>query len=91
MNMSWMVTVLAATLIVVAASFAAAVTADAASRKQMADQADQAASGPRSQVLTGEQVHKGRDWHRVAIRVWTICVAASLSAVAFIGVLIIVG
>ncbi|MFD9663472.1 hypothetical protein ACFWAY_17890 [Rhodococcus sp. NPDC059968] len=91
MNMFWMVAVLAATLIVVAASFAAAVTADAASRKQMPERADQAASDPQSRVLTAASVHVGRDWHRVAIRAWTICVAASLSAVAFIGMLIIVG
>ncbi|PQP18983.1 hypothetical protein C5613_31250 [Rhodococcus opacus] len=91
MNLFWMVAVLAATLIVVAASFAAAVTADAASRRQWPERADQVASDPESRVLTVESRHVGRDWHRVAVRAWTICVAASLLAVAFVGVLIIVG
>ncbi|RYF54630.1 MAG: hypothetical protein EOO27_23205 [Comamonadaceae bacterium] len=91
MNLFWMVAVLAATLIVVAASFATAVTADAASRRQMPERADQAASDPESRVLTVEPRHVGPDWHQVAIRAWTLCVAASLIAVAFVRVLIIVG
>ncbi|MGV9864358.1 hypothetical protein [Rhodococcus koreensis] len=91
MNMFWMVAILAATLIVVAAAFATAVTADATIRRRVPDRADHSASQPESPVPIAEQVHKGRDWHRVAVRAWTIWVAASLVAVAFVGVLVIVG
>ncbi|PBC40093.1 hypothetical protein CJ179_33990 [Rhodococcus sp. ACS1] len=91
MNMFWTVTVLAATLTVIAASFAAAITADVASRKQLSERTDQAASDLQSRVLTAESLQEGRDWHRDAIRAWTICVVASLSAITFVGVLIILG
>jgi len=94
MNMFWMVEVLVATLCVIAASFAAAVTADAVSRRSHArvpDRADTAASPSPTGVLTARTARRERDWHRVAIRAWAICVIASVIAVAAVGLLIIVG
>ncbi|WP_016881510.1 MULTISPECIES: hypothetical protein [unclassified Rhodococcus (in: high G+C Gram-positive bacteria)] len=94
MNMFWMVEVLVAMLCVIAVSFAAAVTADAVSgrsRERVPDRAETAASPSESPVLTVEVVRRDRDWHRVAIRAWAICVTASALAVAAVGVLILVG
>jgi hypothetical protein len=94
MNMFWMVEVLGATLCVVAVSFAAAVAADAVSGRSRdcePDRAETAGSHSESRVLTIEASRRERDWHRVAIRAWVICVAASVIAVTFVGVLIIVG
>ncbi|MFC9363527.1 hypothetical protein ACFTZB_44060 [Rhodococcus sp. NPDC057014] len=97
MNMVWMVAALVVTLLVVALSLAAAVAADAQSRRGRRQLAARraagagAGAGPRSGVLTAEKVPSGRDWPRVATRAWAICGAASGIAVAFVGVLIVVG
>lgn len=93
MNVFWMVTALVVTLLVIAVSFAAALTADARFRRSRrllaAGRAAGSESGP--QVLTAEAVPDGRDWPRVATAAWAICVAASVIAMTFVGVLIIVG
>lgn len=92
MDMFWIVEVLVATLCVIAAAFVAAVTADAVSRhsrERVPDRADTAASPPRAQMLTVRQ-GRDRDWYRVAIRAWAICVIASAVAVAAVGLSIIV-
>lgn len=76
MNMFWMVEVLVATLCAIAASFAAAVTADAVSRRshaRVSDRADTAASPSPTGVLTARTARRERDWHRVAIQAWAIC------------------
>ncbi|MFC9363399.1 hypothetical protein ACFTZB_43405 [Rhodococcus sp. NPDC057014] len=95
MNMFWMVAALVVTLLVVALSLAAAVAADARSRRSgrqlAARRAAGAGSGPRAGVLIADKVPAGRDWPRVATRAWAICGAASGIAVAFVGVLILVG
>ncbi|MDF3313614.1 hypothetical protein P3H15_53015 [Rhodococcus sp. T2V] len=95
MNMGWMVAALVVTLLVVALSLAAAVTADARSRRSRrqlaARRAAGAGSGARSGVLTADKVPSGPDWPRVATRAWAICGAASGIALAFVGVLIVVG
>ncbi|KAF0964710.1 hypothetical protein [Rhodococcus sp. T7] len=92
MDMFWIVEVLVATLCVIAAAFVSAVTADAVSRysrERVPDRADTAASPPRAQMLTVRQ-GRDRDWYRVAIRAWAICVIASAVAVAAVGLSIIV-
>lgn len=95
MNVFWMVEVLMVALCVIAGSFAAAVTADAVSRRsreRVPDQLDTVVVSPApTRVLPARPVSSGRDWHRVAIRAWTICVTASAVAVAAVGLLIIVG
>ena len=94
MNVFWMVEVLTATLCVIAVSFAAAVTADAVSRRsreRVPDRAETAASPSQARVLYARVVSRDRDWHRVAIRAWAICVLASVIAVAAVGLLVIVG
>jgi hypothetical protein len=94
MNMFWMIATLVAVLSVIVASVAAAVTADAVSRRprrQLPRRADISGSEPRARVLTAEAMSAGRDWSRIATAAWTLCVAASVLAVAFIGVLILVG
>ncbi|WP_213572146.1 hypothetical protein [Rhodococcus sp. USK13] len=94
MSMFWMVEVLAATLVVVAVSFAAAVTADTVCRRsriQVLEVDDRAASERESRMRTVETSRRDRDWHKAAIWAWTIWVATSAIAVAFVGVLIIVG
>jgi hypothetical protein len=94
MNMFWMVEVLMVTLCVIAVSLAAAMTADAVSRrsrKRVPDGAPTAASPSESQMLTIDVVRRERDWHRVALRAWAVCVTASALAVAVVGVLIVVG
>ncbi|WP_260850834.1 hypothetical protein [Rhodococcus sp. WB9] len=40
-------------------------------------------------MLTAPGVH--RDWDRVALRAWTVCVSTSVVAVAVVAVLIMVG
>ena len=94
MNMFWMVEVLVATLCVVVVSLFAAVTADAVSRRSrepVPNRTEPAASSARARVLTVEAVRRDRDWHRVAMRAWVICVLASAVAVSAVGVLIIMG
>ncbi|PQP10529.1 hypothetical protein [Rhodococcus opacus] len=92
MNMFWMVEVLVATLCAIAASFAAAVTADAVSRRSHARVPDRADTGASpSPMLTARTARRERHWHRVAIRAWAICGIASVIAVASVGLLIIVG
>lgn len=93
MNVFWMVTALVVTLLVVAVSLAAAVTADARFRRSRRLLAARRAAGAESglQMLTAEAVPEGRDWPRVATAAWAICVAASIMAMTFVGVLIIVG
>ncbi|MDH6291910.1 hypothetical protein M2275_006849 [Rhodococcus opacus] len=93
MNMFWMIATLVAMLLVIAASFAAAVTADAVSRRahrHAPRPAEDARTGPVSRALTAEWVHAGREWPRVATGAWTICVAASVIAIAVVGALILV-
>ena len=86
-----MIAVLEATLFVVAASLAAAVTADAISRRgQLPDRAESASrSQPRS--LTVEAGDRVRNWPRIAVRAWAVCTTASALVVAAIGLLLIVG
>ncbi|EKT84442.1 hypothetical protein WSS_A02185 [Rhodococcus opacus M213] len=94
MNVFWMVEVLMVTLSVIAVSLAAAVTADAVSgrsRERGPDRVDAAVSPSASPVLNAWEVRRDRDWHRVATRAWTICILASVVAVAAVGVLIVVG
>jgi hypothetical protein len=94
MNVFWMVEVLVVTLCVIAVSFAAAVTADAVSRRsreRVPDRAETAAIQSQARVLTARAVSRDRDWHRVAIRAWATCVLASVITVAAVGLLVIVG
>lgn len=95
MNVFWMVAALVVTLLVVALSFATAVTADARSRRcrrqLAARRAAGAGSGPRAGVLLAEAAPAGRDWPRIATGAWAICAAASVVAVACVGVLTLVG
>jgi hypothetical protein len=95
MNTSWLVPTLVASLIVVIASFGAAVTADAVSRHSRVPVREW--STPASPETT-PPLHLGVDevedvaekrWSRGAVRAWTVCVAASLISVALIGVLIL--
>ncbi len=76
----------------IAVSFAAAVTADVVSRRsreRVPARAEVAVDSPASPGLTTRAVRRERDWHRIAIRAWTICVAASAVAVAAVGMLIV--
>ena len=82
MDVFWVVEVLMVTLGVVAVSFAAAVTAEAVSRRfreRVPGRAPTVANSSKSPTLTIGVVRRERDWHRVATRAWTICVAASVS------------
>lgn len=92
MNMPWMVPVLLASLIVVVASFAAAVTADAATRRSPHRHRERSASAdpkPVSSVRTLDENNDTRSWSRIAMRAWVVCAAASLLSVALIGMLIL--
>lgn len=96
MTVFWMVEVLMVTLAVIGVSLAAAVTADAVSRRshdrvRVPARAEVAGDSPASPVLTARAVRRDRDWHRVAIRAWTMCIGASVIAVMAVGLLIIVG
>ncbi|WP_016880234.1 MULTISPECIES: hypothetical protein [unclassified Rhodococcus (in: high G+C Gram-positive bacteria)] len=96
MSVFWMVEVLMVTLAVIGVSLAAAVTADAVSRRprdtvREPDRAEVAGDSSASPVLTARAVRRDRDWHRVANRAWTVCIAASVIAVSAVGLLIIVG
>ncbi|WP_172650907.1 hypothetical protein [Rhodococcus opacus] len=102
MTVFWMVEALMVTLAVIGASLAAAVTADAVSRRptprprdrdrvRVSDRAEVAVDSSASPGLTARAVRRDRDWHRVANRAWVICIAASVIAVAAVGLLIIVG
>lgn len=92
MNMLWMIAVLEATLFVVAASLAAAVTAEAISRRgRLPGRAETAASRSKPRLLTLDAVDRVRNWHRIAVRAWAVCITASALVVAAVGVLLIVG
>jgi hypothetical protein len=92
MNMFWVIAVLEATLFVVAVSLAAAVAADAISRRRHGpDGVEAATSRSKPPLWTIEVVDRVRDWHRVAVRAFAVCITGSVLVVAAVGMLLIVG
>ncbi|RZL75841.1 MAG: hypothetical protein EOP32_30490 [Rhodococcus sp. (in: high G+C Gram-positive bacteria)] len=89
-GMGWMVGLLVIALVVVPVSFGVAARADAKTRR-LSEALAPDANGGRSVLAVAEAGGKCDQWRRLATQAWLICGAASLVAVAVVGVLICVG
>ncbi|AWK76703.1 hypothetical protein CBI38_34175 (plasmid) [Rhodococcus oxybenzonivorans] len=61
-------------------------------RGRLPDGAETAATRSKPRLRTAEVVvDRVRDWHRIAVRAWAVCITASALVVAVVGLLLIVG